>query len=288
MAAEALDEVASGSGPETWRAKKLARLLEPPPPLTPPPLVPKPPTPTSSRLLSRISSAQHSILTFTASASPPHGQTATHTSSRKDGTPKHVQLVESKYSTWSRNPFSFLTLSAAGYHMDTIVGKATSHWSWIRDLDELSRSMREKIVFWGFREGAIVFPPSYRWKRGGDPGDYTDAAYLQSSAYTTSVDEPNLPDESSGPSLTAAESSSFHNLERESSLEADQSRPLGGGGKASSKRTPSYTDRILSHSLPGRSDRLGWRHYDIADAVRLSDHRPVVALLDMQVCLIIC
>jgi len=160
------------------------------------------------------------------------------------------------------------------------VGRDLSYWDWVRDLDELSRSMREKIVFWGFREGAIQFPPSYRWKRGGDPGDYTDAAYLQSYAYTTSVDELNISEETQA--LDHMESLGSHSLSRQGSSEIEHLKSTGGG-KASSKRTPSYTDRILSHSLPGRADRLSWRHYDIADAVRLSDHRPVAATLEMLV-----
>ena len=161
--------------------------------------------------------------------------------------------------------------------------KDLSAWLWVRDLDELSRSISDKIVFWGFREGAIQFPPSYRWKRGGDPGDYTDAAYLQSHAYTTSVDEPNIPDDASTHGVAHQESTPLNTAayERQASSEGEPART--GGGKASSKRTPSYTDRILSHSLPGRSDRMSWRHYDIADAVRLSDHRPVAAILEMQV-----
>eukprot|EP00952_Eustigmatos_sp_NYUAD-ZCMA_P012872 51479-Eustigmatos_ZCMA.PRE.1 len=47
-------------------------------------------------------------------------------------------------------------------------------------------------------------------------------------------------------------------------------------------RTPSYTDRVLTHTMPARSGRLQWRKYDMADHVTLSDHRPVVAMMKLQ------
>ena len=47
-------------------------------------------------------------------------------------------------------------------------------WSdWVVSMDELSRSMRDRLVFWNFREGPLEFPPSYRWRRGAYLGDYT-------------------------------------------------------------------------------------------------------------------
>jgi hypothetical protein len=47
-------------------------------------------------------------------------------------------------------------------------------------------------------------------------------------------------------------------------------------------RTPSYTDRILTHSLPGRQGGLTWGHYDAVDCVTLSDHRPIAAALTLR------
>lgn len=40
-------------------------------------------------------------------------------------------------------------------------------------------------------------------------------------------------------------------------------------------RPPSYTDRILAHSLEDRKDHLRRGPYELCDAVRGSDHRPV-------------
>lgn len=90
-----------------------------------------------------------------------------------------------------------------------------------------------------FEESRIRFPPSYRRKRGaeGDCGDYTDTARV-SGAFTTQI---------------AAE----------------------GEAQATGVRPPSYTDRILAHSLEDRTGFLRRGPYELCDAVRGSDHRPV-------------
>jgi hypothetical protein len=79
----------------------------------------------------------------------------------------------------------------------------------------------------------------YRRKRGaeGDCGDYTDTSRV-SGAFTTQI---------------AAE----------------------GAVQATGVRPPSYTDRILAHSLEDRKDFLRRGPYELCDAVRGSDHRPV-------------
>ncbi len=48
-------------------------------------------------------------------------------------------------------------------------------------------------------------------------------------------------------------------------------------------RPPSYTDRILIHSLPDRHSRLTVQAYDLCDNVRISDHRAVSMTLKLQV-----
>lgn len=90
-----------------------------------------------------------------------------------------------------------------------------------------------------FEESRIRFPPSYRRKRGaeGDCGDYTDTARV-SNAFTTQ-------------------------LVVEKRVEISGVRP------------PSYTDRILAHSLEDRKELLRKGPYELCDAVRGSDHRPV-------------
>lgn len=53
-------------------------------------------------------------------------------------------------------------------------------------------------------------------------------------------------------------------------------------------RPPSYTDRVLVHSLPDRKDRLTIQAYDSVDLVRVSDHRPVSMTILLEVCFACC
>lgn len=53
----------------------------------------------------------------------------------------------------------------------------------------------------------------------------------------------------------------------------------GGGGV----RVPSYTDRVLYHSLPDSRHHLHLLHYTLCDAVTGSDHRPVSAAFALHV-----
>jgi hypothetical protein len=48
-------------------------------------------------------------------------------------------------------------------------------------------------------------------------------------------------------------------------------------------RPPSYTDRILVHSLPDRKDRVTVQSYDFCDTLRVSDHRAVSMTLLLDV-----
>jgi hypothetical protein len=48
-------------------------------------------------------------------------------------------------------------------------------------------------------------------------------------------------------------------------------------------RPPSYTDRVLVHSLPDRRERITVQSYDSCDLVRVSDHRPVAMTLLLEV-----
>lgn len=48
-------------------------------------------------------------------------------------------------------------------------------------------------------------------------------------------------------------------------------------------RPPSYTDRILVHSLDDRRDKLIIQAYDMCDTIRVSDHRPVCMTMRLEV-----
>jgi len=45
-------------------------------------------------------------------------------------------------------------------------------WWWVEGHDELMKEMREGRVFWGFQEGKIQFPPSFRWRPHTHGGDF--------------------------------------------------------------------------------------------------------------------
>lgn len=179
-------------------------------------------------------------------------------------------------------------------------------WEWVLRFDELSRSMREKMVFWGFQENPISFPPSYRWNRarptpipvidddvetavaaapivpnyyeGGLAGDFTDIEKLE-QAYTTSVTDPPA---LFGPVVSSL-ARSLSSFRRSDSGSANKATPPSSPSRGASPRTPSYTDRILTHSLPGKAAYLRWGYYESCDLVELSDHRPVVATLSIKV-----
>lgn len=243
--------------------------------------------------------------------------------------------------------------------------------------------MSQRRVLWGFEEGEIRFPPSYRWrrqafssssasilqketslaltKRESDHsvlppvlddkerslerkgcsrsserkgledeeeyeslgGDFTDFSQLVSSAYTTvvydhtasshqrtaSLTQPPLklqsastsvlPPSSHSPLMQSRSLSTFHSSpSRRLTLEHQHHSVIGkylppylptylttflgnghetsytaagkggeGKGAGGSLRNPSYTDRILTHSLPGKASNLKWLLYEMADEV---------------------
>jgi hypothetical protein len=110
---------------------------------------------------------------------------------------------------------------------------SASLWDWIAEYDELTIEMRAGQIFAGFAEGQLTFPPSFRWRCGGDAGDFLDEDRM-ASAYVLKK-------------------------------------------KGDGERVPSYTDRILFHSLPDVQEQLHLQTYQMADHVRGSDHRPISA-----------
>jgi len=53
--------------------------------------------------------------------------------------------------------------------------------------------------------------------------------------------------------------------------------------KNDGKRVPSYTDRILYHSMKDVAGRLHLLRYGLCEAITGSDHRPVSAAFALQV-----
>jgi hypothetical protein len=122
-------------------------------------------------------------------------------------------------------------------------------WQWARELDELSLSMASGLVFSSFQEGSLAFPPTFKMHPGRTVEDYADVEDLRYGYMLVKGQEAS----------TAA-------------------------GALKDLRPPSWSDRVLFHSLPECRHRLTLEAYDMCAAMSGSDHRPVVAsfLLDVS------
>lgn len=69
-----------------------------------------------------------------------------------------------------------------GSALDLECGQIKCHpndkWAWVQRYDELSKMMEQGSAFYGFVEGAITFPPSFKWKENKPAGDFTEMALL--------------------------------------------------------------------------------------------------------------
>lgn len=124
-------------------------------------------------------------------------------------------------------------------------------------------------AFSGFNEPMPCFPPSYKrlTEEKGDCGDYTDSQRVFQGY--------NNPDDAENPLLS------------ETNVEEVNKRKSANHKKL---RPPSYTDRILVHSLKDRQKRLAVQAYDFCDTLRASDHRAVTmtVLLEVHPSLCVC
>ena len=156
------------------------------------------------------------------------------------------------FARWSSYILVLTTDSynATGEHNDEALGS----WRWIQEHDELLEAMRGNGILGGFTEAPIRFPPSYRWNREAGEAvmkDFTHTSDLE-KGYCLNVKRVDDDGNNQGKDLRAM-------------------------------RTPSYTDRILTYSQSDRQSHLHWRHYDLCEGVLGSDHRPVYAILDLEV-----
>jgi hypothetical protein len=134
---------------------------------------------------------------------------------------------------------------------------AKGAWSSVLRADELRVIMEDGDAFCGFDEPMPCFPPTYKRKKGdddGDCGDYTDPLKII-QGYTNTGEVQELSRKLSGASDPSEESARV---------------------AATKLRPPSYTDRVLMHSLPDRQRRLTVQGYDFCDQLRVSDHRCAV------------
>ena len=141
--------------------------------------------------------------------------------------------------------------------------------------DELQSAMKTQRILHGFREAAspAAFMPSFRriegarvseaeasqWKRSNRHLLGEGAAVSASSS--DAVGEDRIHFGSTGP--TAERIAELYSLAASDGTE----------------RTPSWTDRVLLHSLPGLQNALTCDHYSLDESLTISDHRPVSATL---------
>jgi len=111
-------------------------------------------------------------------------------------------------------------------------------WDKLHNWDQLKSEMEKQEVFHGFNEHEIRFPPTYRRNRGADASCANFSDVDSiSKAYSTEV-------EKKGQTV---------------------------------QRTPSYTDRILWHTLPFCREHVKCIAYTQCESIRTSDHNPVSA-----------
>ena len=132
---------------------------------------------------------------------------------------------------------------------DAIRMMVAGEWDTLRSADELSRAMAQGQVLSGFSEAPIRFLPSYR-RVVGEAGRLTERELLQAAAgggVDTEV------------------------------LQRGFTTHLKG-----TERTPSYTDRVLTCSLPDLAPSLICERYLSEETIVQSDHRPVAAELTLN------
>lgn len=196
-------------------------------------------------------------------------------------------------------------------------------WDAVLRNDEMREMMLLGEVFYGFKEPPPRFPPSYKRKKGSLEGDCGDYASYQAlvQGYSHTGEENNLDDSTRSESIsemsTISEDTGMDDdlesndrvsvTSRESSLADTTSVTLKRSlsrrasvfdrisiskrgsvspskAKESSKlRPPSYTDRIIMHSLLDRAENLQSMAYGFCDSIRCSDHRPVCMSLNLEV-----
>lgn len=128
---------------------------------------------------------------------------------------------------------------------------ADGDWARLHAADELGAAMAAGSVFAGFREAPVRFLPSYR-RVVGSAGR---------------LDGHTLPEAHAGGA----------GVPMEVLTNGFTTRPKKGG-----QRTPSYTDRVLTCSLPDLVPQLTVERYACHEALACSDHRPVGADMTLR------
>lgn len=127
------------------------------------------------------------------------------------------------------------------------------NWQQLLQQDELLREVRKGRLLPGFTPCPVAFPPTFKRYRGGKAlpkagGEVDRCIHKKGSGYKLSA--------SSATGSTASDCVDyFYNPQR----------------------YPAYTDRILYHSMDIYSNDLKFEHFDSAELLDTSDHKPVNA-----------
>eukprot|EP00462_Mataza_sp_D1_P023385 CAMPEP_0175138400 /NCGR_PEP_ID=MMETSP0087-20121206/10330_1 /TAXON_ID=136419 /ORGANISM="Unknown Unknown, Strain D1" /LENGTH=944 /DNA_ID=CAMNT_0016421303 /DNA_START=72 /DNA_END=2906 /DNA_ORIENTATION=+ len=129
---------------------------------------------------------------------------------------------------------------------DAMLTMGTKQWMDLISWDELNIARLQGKVLHDFWEAPIRFPPTFRRHEGpqGVCRDFSDPRSIH-SAYSTTV------------------------------TEKDGTQTF---------RTPSWTDRILWHSMDDLRNNVVLKEYAMLESVELSDHKPVYARFDVRCC----
>jgi hypothetical protein len=180
-------------------------------------------------------------------------------------------------------------------------------WAKLLQFDELNREIRDGRVLNGFTALQPGFPPTFKRKRkiGIETADVSETIsvkdialqeMLKAEAERSAEEESNAwTDRASAyteelglgsrqSSRRRASSAANDHKIKEYHVYTEGSRRAAEGFEDrivqnfyDKKRIPSYTDRILHHSMPGFRENLKAGHFESCEAVTSSDHKPVRA-----------
>ena len=202
------------------------------------------------------------------------------------------------------------------FSVDTNSSSNLVSWTWrsfLMHYDELTNEMQNNNVLCEFNEGLIEFPPSYRRCRGKLCGDYSDPNVLK-EAYSLFVQEKRSNHgnshklESNKSNITFIKEIGSKNeytnvIEQNFDVETKEDRDhdfkiphvdsfesrntsentiSDTEGRNITTRIPSYTDRILLHSLLDKQQNIVISSYELCDSLTCSDHRPVSSCLTIK------
>mmetsp|Transcript_23470 Transcript_23470/g.34446 ORF Transcript_23470/g.34446 Transcript_23470/m.34446 type:complete len:481 (+) Transcript_23470:109-1551(+) len=143
---------------------------------------------------------------------------------------------------------------------------AMEKWDEMLELDELTRERKAQRVLVGYTSYPPAFPPTFKRVRGKAiekrDEDVETTTTLGEAADKMAVDAPTK----------------IFNLEMENENPSEYTCSIF----YDKKRLPSFTDRILSTSLPAFNENLVCDRFFSCEEVITSDHKPVIGLFTLE------